>query len=205
MIITHEERAFYAEKLKQNCRIEGGCWWWLRGCGKDGYGLSTFRGKTVRVHRLAYAVFKGDFDDSWHVLHECDNRRCINPACLWLGTNADNQADMYRKGRGNKARGETSGMFGRRGAEHPMFGKPGWLKGKGHLRSRENNPMFGRVGETNPNVKRTDDEIRHLFYLQKEGFGVCKIAELTNISKAQVSAILRGKNWKHIYEEQTRN
>jgi HNH endonuclease/Helix-turn-helix len=110
MNCTKEERAFFAEKLKQNCRIENGCWVWTRGKYGRGYGAIQFRKKSVSAHRLAYAVFNGDFDDSWQVLHKCDNHPCVNPEHLWLGTAADNSTDMVQKGRSPHPEGEKHGM-----------------------------------------------------------------------------------------------
>lgn len=81
-----------------------GCWLWVKSVDSGGYGHTTYRlnGKTysVRTHKLAYVLSNGVFDDSkLCVLHTCDNRRCINPKHLWLGTRADNNADKIAKGR----------------------------------------------------------------------------------------------------------
>ena len=60
-----------------------GCWEW-RGCtNRDGYGLFKLAGKSVRAHRLAYAMFKGRVDTR-DVHHECYNPGCVNPAHLTL-------------------------------------------------------------------------------------------------------------------------
>jgi hypothetical protein len=57
-------------------------------------------GRPQKVHRLSYAAFVDDVPDNLHVLHACDNPPCMNPAHLFLGTDADNAADKVAKGRG---------------------------------------------------------------------------------------------------------
>ena len=75
------------------------CWEWTDGCDGDGYGVVGAGGKTVRAHRVAWEVAHGPIPDGVHVLHQCDNPPCINPAHLFLGTQADNMADKVAKGR----------------------------------------------------------------------------------------------------------
>lgn len=64
-----------------------------------------------RAHRVSYAAFNGDVSTGLEVMHTCDNRRCVNPSHLKVGTHAENMVDM-------KARGV------RRGKNHPLFGVP---------------------------------------------------------------------------------
>lgn len=73
---------------------------------KHGYGLFQFRGEQKLAHRVAYELFVGPIPDGLHVLHHCDNPPCCNPTHLWLGTHADNMADMARKGRQVGTRGK---------------------------------------------------------------------------------------------------
>lgn len=75
------------------------CWNWKASCHKIGYG--DFRvGKNMRrAHRVSYTLFVGEIPDNKKVLHKCDNRRCVNPDHLFLGTQKDNMIDMIKKGR----------------------------------------------------------------------------------------------------------
>lgn len=52
-----------------------------------------------KAHRYVYNFLCGEIPEGKYVLHKCDNRRCINPDHLFLGTQQDNVSDMVRKGR----------------------------------------------------------------------------------------------------------
>ena len=94
----------------------GGCLVWT-GCtdGGMGYGVVSVSNRSVRTHRLAWEVaHRRPVPQGQCVLHRCDNPPCCNPEHLFLGTRADNLADMRAKGR--EARGERHGSA-RLGAE----------------------------------------------------------------------------------------
>lgn len=90
------------------------CWEWSGTTRPSGYGQITVRRhsgeqSTMRVHRLAYMICKGQIPAGMFVCHSCDNRRCCNPAHLWLGTPKQNTSDMFTKGRDrhNPPKGEA--------------------------------------------------------------------------------------------------
>ena len=84
----------------------GPCWIWRGRIGSDGYG-DFFQGskidnsrRSVGAHRYSWVLHFAQIPDGLWVLHRCDNRSCIRPSHLFLGTAANNTADMMAKGRG---------------------------------------------------------------------------------------------------------
>jgi hypothetical protein len=86
-------------------RGPGECWPWKAGLFPNGYGQFRLGTRKVKAHRCAFELERGPIPKQQLVLHECDNRRCCNPAHLFLGTHADNAAD--RKAKGRSARNGT--------------------------------------------------------------------------------------------------
>ena len=75
------------------------CWLWTGARNEYGYGNVHFAGRYHKAHRVAYGLTVGPIPNGLFVCHTCDNPPCVNPAHLWLGTNADNLQDMRDKGR----------------------------------------------------------------------------------------------------------
>lgn len=91
--------------MDRTVKQKNGCWEWQGTLTYDGYGRWGINKKKDGVHRSSYKIFKGEIPKGLFVCHTCDNRKCVNPDHLWLGTNKDNLDDMRRKGRQPKLLG----------------------------------------------------------------------------------------------------
>lgn len=86
------------EKFWRKVRKTRGCWVWTACCA-SGYGSLRVGSRMVGAHRASYILHKGKIPRGLFVLHKCDNKKCVNPQHLFVGTQKRNMDDMRRKGR----------------------------------------------------------------------------------------------------------
>jgi hypothetical protein len=179
-----EFRSPTLEKLvKNNYEVkENGCWDWTNSISsKTGYGKLDFKGKTISAHRASYEVFKGEIPKGKHVCHSCDNRKCVNPDHLWVGTQKENIQDMVNKGR-----------------------KPcqkGIPKSKEHLEKlqigRLNN-WKSREGSKHYLAKLNEEKVKEIKIMIRDGISTVEIAKMFNVCQSNISLIKTGKRWNHV-------
>lgn len=148
---------------------ESGCWEWKAYLMHKGYGHFHINRVPKRAHRVSYEHYKGKIPFGMLVMHTCDNRKCVNPDHLVVGTHQDNMNDMVKKGRSQKVV-------------------------KGCNKYNTNQSM-----ENNFNSKLTSIQVKNIIKDYKDGAGSYMFLSLKyGVSKSNIQAIINGRSWSNL-------
>lgn len=183
------------------------CWPWMAARRGDGYGRASVTRKTYPAHRVAWVIVNGQIPIGLCVCHACDNRPCCNPAHLWLGTNAENSADMVAKGRAATGDRNGSRLYPERlprGADSPSRRHPDRLA-RGDRNGSRLYPERLPRGERNGAAVLRELDVLEILAAIEAGESQRVIGCRFGVGKSTVGRIHRGEKWKHVSRERAKN
>lgn len=148
------------------------CWQWTGRSLNRGYGSIQFRGRVIKSHRGSYELSIGPIPRGMWVLHKCDNKLCVNPSHLFLGTRKDNVDDMMKKGRHRVPSGDA------------------------HTARLHPERMYR--GVQNTASKLDDDKVRSIRIMRSNGEHFRVIAKRFGVSSRAIVLITQRKTWRHV-------
>ena len=161
------------DRIMSKIDKSGDCWVWTGGTGNSGYGRMRINKKLYSPHRLMWEIYnKKLILNNMEICHKCDNRLCINPEHLFMGTHRDNMKDCSKKRR-------VHGIL-------DEFGK-----------SIDNGYRF-KIGNIPIGRKLAKEDIINILNYLKNGYTQREIGEMYNVSHTTILDIKRGKCYVNI-------
>lgn len=206
----------------------GKCWVWTAYIGQrgTGYGIIRAWGQPKGAHCVSWVIHNGEVPAGLFVLHKCDNKRCVNPVHLFLGTHQDNSDDMRAKGRSRYPHGEATSnakltaekvrqireLFCHGEVTHkmlaerygvseetiqPIIAGRTWKQAGGPMGIKKNHRRW-IWGEQHQDAKLKEPEVLEIRRRAASGEQGYKIAEdYPQVSRCTVYSVINGVTWKH--------
>ncbi len=218
----HRPPKSFADRFWEHVDKTDTCWLWTGTLRPDGYAyiqLSYPSVKKVRVHRISYEMHYGPIPDGLLVCHKCDQRNCVRPEHLFLGTDKDNSDDMRAKGRQRyvgQPGGESNTSHKLSASDVIEIRK---LYDEGVLTIQEIATHYGVsralvssihkrwqcIADATPKSKRspnyvaiTDDQVSEIRTLSSQGISYTEIARRYSASRTNISKIVTRRTRKDI-------
>jgi hypothetical protein len=171
MTTEHADDARFWSKVNK-LPGDDACWEWTAALfKKSGYGCFSFQERLQGAHRVSWSLTNGPIPDGLWVLHKCDNRKCVRPSHLFLGTQTDNMRDMVSKGRGV-----------------PPAGDAHWMRQIKEVQS----------GAANFNAKLNEASVVEIKRALVVGVGAAALGRQYGVHSATITMISNGTNWSRV-------
>ena len=144
-------------------------WEWQGPINHDGYGVFNHGKTRTRAHRKSWELTVGPIPEGMVICHKCDNPRCVNPSHLFIGTIADNNADMVSKNRQTRNQNRIY-LFG---STFPLY-----------------------KGENHPGAKLKQSDVDKMRFLHSTGeYSIVSLSKMFNCGRSTAGHIVRRTRW----------
>jgi hypothetical protein len=189
-VTVNIERRFWSKVNKNGPtqpHMDSPCWEWTGAHNYQGYGRFGVDGINNHAHRVSF-MLRGAIPSGLCVLHRCDNPPCVRPDHLWLGTRADNIADMDAKGR----------RVFHSGPAHANFGKPVKTPAFGDKNGSRRHPERLPRGSSHWHARVSEADVMSIRACASAGEPLPELSVRFCVNYQTIWSIVRRRTWRHI-------